>query len=265
MLCWCCSLHGTILFFFLFGSTGGKDAIVFFWTVDSSIVFVVQVQILGLEGTALLVVIFGDMTICIAPFAAAWARARIGARGRRRPWQGGTPFSGQSDRAQRRGMVVVHDLFLLFWSDHVCGHLFSHRTFSWSPFLCNKGGCWVNHLNDDCRVGVHLDCISCFSGGWVLGTTMPVVQTTAAMTGRWTIFFSHGCFFYLSLSRTPATLSAVWHCLIKAMSQRGSMETILFVSASLNWCTLGCARKISSAFSCTVGNSIIQWRSPLLW
>jgi hypothetical protein len=44
---------------------------VFFWTVDLSVIVIVQEQMLLLEGTALLAVIIGDMMICIAPFATA--------------------------------------------------------------------------------------------------------------------------------------------------------------------------------------------------
>ncbi len=44
-----------------------------------SVVLVVQVQIFVLEGITSLAVIIGDMMICIAPFATAWVRARIGA------------------------------------------------------------------------------------------------------------------------------------------------------------------------------------------
>ncbi len=36
--------------------------------------------------------------------------------------------------------------------------------------------------------------------------------------------------------------------------------TILFKSANLFWCTLGCTKKICSLFSCAVGMSIIRWR-----
>ncbi len=72
LLCWRCSLHRTALFLFPFWSgEGGKDAIIFLWTVDLSVVLVVQVQILALEGTALLAVIIRDMMICVAPFATA--------------------------------------------------------------------------------------------------------------------------------------------------------------------------------------------------
>ncbi len=63
--------------FFLFpfwSGKGGEDTVVFFWMVESSVV-VIQVQILRLEGTALLAVIIGNMMICVAPFATAWVRA----------------------------------------------------------------------------------------------------------------------------------------------------------------------------------------------
>ncbi len=36
--------------------------------------------------------------------------------------------------------------------------------------------------------------------------------------------------------------------------------TVLFKLANLFWCTLGCAKKICSLFSCAVGMSIIRWR-----
>jgi hypothetical protein len=49
---------------------GGKNGIPFLWTVDLSVVVIIQVQILALEGIAWLGVIMGDMMICVAPFAA---------------------------------------------------------------------------------------------------------------------------------------------------------------------------------------------------
>jgi hypothetical protein len=65
LLCWCNSLRGSTLFSFWSGE-GGKNSMAFLWTVDLSVIFVIQVQILVLEGTAWLAVIMGDMMICAA-------------------------------------------------------------------------------------------------------------------------------------------------------------------------------------------------------
>jgi hypothetical protein len=80
----------------------------------------------------------------------------------------------------------------------------------------------------------------------ILATMVPMVQTTVGM---------NNFFFTLSLSRTPVALLAVWHCLKKDTSGRGSPGTILFVTVNLNWCAFSCTRKTCSTFSCTVGNS----------
>ncbi len=46
----------------------------------------------------------------------------------------------------------------------------------------------------------------------------------------------------------------------KAIILSGSAGTILFKLANLFWCTLGCAKKICSLFSCAMGTSIVRWR-----
>jgi hypothetical protein len=71
LLCWRCSLHGSTLFLLPFWSSkGGKNVFIFLWMVDTFVILVILVQILTLEGTALLAVIIEDMMIS-APFATA--------------------------------------------------------------------------------------------------------------------------------------------------------------------------------------------------
>ncbi len=82
----------------------------------------------------------------------------------------------------------------------------------------------------------------------VLATMMPVVWATAASNRKMNRLLLLWLLLLLE-SRTPAALSAVWYCSKKAMSWSGSMGTILFVSAKLNWCAFGCTRKTCLLFS----------------
>jgi hypothetical protein len=68
----------------------------------------------------------------------------------------------------------------------------------------------------------------------VLATMMPVVQAMAASDRKMSRFLLRQLSLLLELSRTPATVLAVWHCSKKPKSQRGSMGIVLFVSANLN-------------------------------
>ncbi len=164
LLCWRDSLFGSMLLLLCFlSSKGGKNSTAFGGMVGLFIVVVLRVQILALEGSAWLTVIMRNMMVGIAPVAAAWARARMGAWARRRPWTGATPFSGQSVRAQWRGLVIVHDLFVLLLE--VIGFaIISCRTFSCCPSPCNKSDCGVNRLDGNCHIVVCCNRIGCFDG-----------------------------------------------------------------------------------------------------
>jgi hypothetical protein len=191
LLCWHYSLHGTMLFLFpLWSCKGGKDLFI----------VVVQVWILALEGTALHAVIISDMMICIDPFATAWARARTVAWTRRRLWQGMTLFSGQSVCTRRRGVVVVHNLPPFSWSDCVCSHLSSHRTFSWSPALCGKGDCCIDCLNGGYGIGMCCNPVGCFVG-------------SHGSCNNDASGLSHGCEQQRDeLSSSPLAVSSLWAC-----------------------------------------------------
>ncbi len=197
----------------------------------------------------------GDMMICIAPFATAWTRARTGAWARSKPWQEATPFSRQSVRAPRRGVVVVHELILLL---EVIVFVVVSLLVGLKLEVLLFGTRGIIAL-----IILMAAIVPAFIAiGWVtsmvvavLGTMMPVVQSRLWATGRWAIFISFGCFFSLSFSRTLAAFLAVWHCSKKIMSQRGSVGTVLFASTNLNWCAFGCARKISSL-------SLVPWITP---
>ncbi len=138
LLCWQDFVHGSMLFLLHFWSgKGGENGVAFFRTVDLSVLAVVQVWILALEGTTWLEVVMGDTTIiCVAPFAAVWSRARMGVGARRRPWRGVTPFSGKSVRAQQRGVVVVHSFVALPFAMIVFAVIFLLVGFFFSLSLC---------------------------------------------------------------------------------------------------------------------------------
>ncbi len=242
MLCWHCSLHGTMLFLFPFleWQRWWRCYCLF---LDSGFVHChCQVQTLVLEGTALLAVIIGDMMICIAPFTTAWARAKKETLTR------SNSFSGWSVCTQRREVVVVHDLILLykvirFAVISLLVGLFLESFFwqrVWSLRQLSRWWllCW--HLLRSC---------------WLLWLWLQFLQQWCLWfkpwlqaTGRWAVFFSFGCLFSFTLPRKMAALSAALHCSSKATSQRGSVGTILFVSG-----------KICLLFSCAVGNYIV-WR-----
>ncbi len=64
------------MFFFTFGvwnGQGGKNGIAFVGLVGVSILIVLRVQILGLDESAWLAVIMGDMMVCICIAAVAAA------------------------------------------------------------------------------------------------------------------------------------------------------------------------------------------------
>ncbi len=72
LLCWRNFLFGrTLVLFCFWSSKGGKNSTAFLGTIVMSIVGILKVQILALEGSAWLEVIMGDMMVCIAPVAAA--------------------------------------------------------------------------------------------------------------------------------------------------------------------------------------------------
>ncbi len=189
----------------------------------------------------------------VAPSATAQARTRI--RARRRSWTRATPFSGQGVRAWWKGLVIMHGLVAFFLE---LIHPSSHTTFhSCSICLCDKSYCGINCLDDDCQVICHCNRVGCFNGSRNSCNDAASISNHSCMQQE--DEQSLNCFFSLILSRTPATLIAAWHCSKKAISWSKSVGTVLFLSANLYWCALGCAKKICSLFSCAVGNSIVQW------
>ncbi len=103
------------------------------------------------------------MMICIAPFTTAWARTGAWAK-----------QEGDLDKEQLLFLEKVSAFkeeechctwpHPSFWTDHMCGHLSHHRTFSWSPSLCNEGGCCVDHLDSNYCAGICRNRVGCFYG-----------------------------------------------------------------------------------------------------
>ncbi len=86
----------------------------------------------------------------------------MGAWARRRPWQGATPFSGQSVCACRRVAVIVYDLALFFEVIAFAVISFLFGIFMKSFFLQQE---WSLHwMSWWWLLGIHCDCIGSFNG-----------------------------------------------------------------------------------------------------
>jgi hypothetical protein len=215
LLCWRGFLfEGTLILLYFWSGKGGENSIALDGMMDLSAVIVLRVQILTLEGSAWLVVIIRHMMVGVAPAAAAQARARMGARARRRLWTGATPFSGQGDHAQWRGLVIVHGLVTLLL-----------EVIMFAIILLLVGLFILIVLIFRTRVIVALIVsmvtvmlpfvvimLVVLMLATVLAMMLLVVQITAASDRKMSSLLSFSCFFSLILSRMPAALSAVWHC-----------------------------------------------------
>ncbi len=93
-------------------------------------------------------------------------------------------------------------------------------------------------------------------------TTMMTVAQFTATRGRKMIYFPFLWLFLVlgKLLKNASCLVGCWHCSKKAIILSGLVGTVLFKSANLFWCTLDCAKKICSLFSCAVGTSIVRRR-----
>ncbi len=159
--------------------------------------------------------------------------------------------------------------------------------YAWAPCLFSWSGCNCNHplfcrtccSLSPCHHGMEDRGMDCLDGnsqvddrcnhiglalmtvGILVVTMLLVFDSWLCTVGRWAVLFSFDCFLSLAIfSRTPAALSVAWHCSKKVMTLSGSVGTVLFKSANLNWCTLGCTKKICSLLSCAMGTSIVWWR-----
>jgi hypothetical protein len=112
-LCWLGSLIGGMLVTLcLWSSEGDENSIALVRMMVMSVIIVLGVQVIALEGSAWLAVIMRHMMVGVAPATAAWARA--GTRARRRSWTRATPFSEQGVCAWWRGLVIMHGLVTHF-------------------------------------------------------------------------------------------------------------------------------------------------------
>jgi hypothetical protein len=133
----------------------------------------------------------------VAPAAAALARARTGARVRRRPWTRATPFSRQGVRAQWRGLVVVHGFVTLFleviklaiilflvWLFVLVVLVFATRVIVALIILMTIIMLLVFAIALVASLVVA-----------ILAPMLPVAQIMGASDGKMSCFFSFGCFF----------------------------------------------------------------------
>ncbi len=261
MLCWHESLFlGAITSFCLWSREGSKNAITLVQAMVMSVIIVLRVQTPTFGCCAWLAIMLFNMMIFVAP--AAWARARTRARVQRRSRL--TSFSGQTASARQRGLVIVHGLVALFLQVialaiilHVVGHAV--------PCVLVVALTMIMALIVSMTIIrlaiVAITLVALMVTAIFVATMLLVAQFMATCCRN----MSRTLFLWLllvpgNLPRTPAALLVAWHCLKKAIILSGLAGTVLFKSANLFWCALGCAKKICSLFSCTKSTSIVQRR-----
>ncbi len=139
LLCWCNSLlGGTLVLLCFWSSEDGKNSIALVGTMAMSFVFVLRVWVLALEGCVWFVVIMSNMMVGMAPTTAAWVRARAGSMSNKETLSGSDSFfETKCPRLTKRAGCCAWPCHSFSWSDCVCNHPSSCRTFFCSPSLHN--------------------------------------------------------------------------------------------------------------------------------
>jgi hypothetical protein len=166
-----------------------------------------------------------------------------------------TPFSVQGVCAQQRGLVIVHGLVALFL-----------EVIALAIILLLIGLAVLRVLILATRTIVVLIILIMIVGSlivmWValmivevlVAMMLPVAWFTAAHERKMSHLLLYWLLFVLGdLLKNASCFVSRLTLLKKVMSLSGSVGIVLFVSRNLNWCALGCVKKICSLFSCAMG------------
>ncbi len=256
LLCWCCSLHptwGNAFFFFPFGAAKIAKTILLF-----------------LEGALQHCPHRPSMSTC------AWGKCFIS----NYHWQHDDSHSSfccclsesKNKRESKKETLIKSNSFFcrrylhlkrrndhyawtfsFFWSDCICNHLFSWWAFFEALLVATRVIVVLIIVVAIIVMAVVAIALVALVIVMVILVMVPVVGTMATSAWRLSHFLLLWLFPFLELVKDTGRFFSSLALLKKAMIQRGFVG-----STNLNWCIFGCMRKICSAFSCTMGNAIIQ-------